>query len=150
MPNRDFYQVSLKVILKNKEGEALILNGHPKGSCAYFYDLPGGRIDKDEFTVPLTEITRREVIEEIGNVEMTIDPKPVALGRHFVPASMASENTDLRILCVFFEAAFIGGDIVVSKEHDGFRWVNLAEIELEKFFVSGILEGIRMYLGIRD
>jgi len=150
MPKRDFYQISLKTILKNDKDEVLILNAHQQGGFAGFYDLPGGRIDKDEFTKPFLEIIQREAKEEIGNIKMEINPKPVAIGRHLVPASMTSENSDLHILYVFFEAKFISGDIVISKEHDGFKWINLEKIQTSKFFKSGILEGINTYLGIHD
>ena len=37
----DFYQVSLKAILKNEKGEVLVLGGLDGGSFEGFYDLPG-------------------------------------------------------------------------------------------------------------
>jgi len=146
MPKKDLYQVSLKVILKNDKDEVLILNGHPRGSFAGFYDLPGGRIHEDEFTISYAEIIQREIAEEIGDAKILLNPKPVAIGRHFTPASMTSEKKDARIFYVFFEAKLVGGEIKISKEHDGFKWVNLNEHEPEKLFKSGILEGIKMYL----
>ena len=150
MPNRDSYQVSLKTILINNKDEVLILNGHPQGSFAGFYNLPGGRIDKDEFTKPFLEIIQREAKEEIGNIEMKVNPKPVSLGRHLIPSYKTSENKDLHILYIFFEAKFISGDIVISKEHDGFKWINLKKSQPAKLFTSGILEGINTYLDIDD
>ncbi len=46
---RDFYMVSLKVFLKNNKGEVLILKSLMGGSYEGFYDLPGGRINIDEY-----------------------------------------------------------------------------------------------------
>ncbi|MDO8499782.1 MAG: NUDIX hydrolase [bacterium] len=143
---KDFYQISLKVILKNDKDEVLILNGHPDGSFAGFYDLPGGRMDEEEFIIPFTQIIKRELREEVGNIKISLNPKPVAIGRHFLSASTTSAKKDLHILYVFFEAKFVGGKIKISDEHDGFRWVNINKIKPIKFFKSGILEGMIMYL----
>lgn len=147
MSNRDFYQISLKTILKNEKDEVLILNGHPRGDFSGYYDLPGGRIDVDEFTTPFANIIERELKEEVGDIKVAIHPKPVALGRHLIPASMTSKKTDLHILYIFYEAKLINGDIVISDEHDGFKWINLKDSQPAKLFKSGILEGIKMYLG---
>lgn len=150
MSKRDFYQVSLKIILKNDKDEILVLNGHPRGSFAGFYDLPGGRIDEDEFTAPFVDIIQREAKEEIGDIKMTVNPKPVAIGRHLIPASMTSENKDLHVLYVFFEANLVNGEIIISDEHDGFEWIDIKKSKPAKIFKSGILEGINTYLGIND
>lgn len=150
MANRDFYQISLKTILKNDKSEVLILNGHPRGSFAGYYDLPGGRIDVSEFTVPFADIIERELKEEVGDVTVTVHPKPVALGRHLIPASMTSEKSDLHVLYIFFEAKLMSGDIVISDEHDGFKWIDLKNSQPAKLFKSGILEGINMYLDITN
>ena len=144
---KDFYQVSLKLLLKNKKGEILALKGIDNGSYAGYYELPGGRIDTDEFRIDFIEILKREALEEMGNSDFKINPKPVAIGRHLVPASMTSLHKDTHILIVFFEAEYFGGDIKISDEHLDHKWFNLKEIDLEKYFKSGILEGIKMYLG---
>lgn len=86
MPSKkDFYNVSLKVFLKNNRGEVLALKANRGGSYKGFYDLPGGRINIDEFETPLENIIKREVAEEIGNVKFKINLKPVALGRNENP-----------------------------------------------------------------
>ena len=65
MSKRDFYQISLKTILKNDKDQVLILNGHPQGSFAGFYDLPGGRIDKDEFAACPSDSIDYAVMEKL-------------------------------------------------------------------------------------
>ncbi len=120
MSQRDFYQVSLKVFLKNQSGEVLILKARSDGSMAGFYDLPGGRIDEDEFIMPFAEIIAREIKEEIGGgIKIKINPRPVAVGRHLVPAHLTkSKEKDLHILGLFFEAEYLSGNIGISTEHE--------------------------------
>ncbi|MFA6524837.1 MAG: NUDIX domain-containing protein [Patescibacteria group bacterium] len=146
MPRRDYYHVSLKLILKNNKDEVLVLGSDPKGSLLGKYDLPGGRIDESEFAVPYEQIIRREVAEEIGDIDVTINPRPVAIGRHLIPAGMTSENKEIHIMYIFFEARMISGDIKLSSEHNGYKWINLDENDPTELFTSGILDGINMYL----
>jgi len=145
MKKHALYQVSLKVFLKNERGEVLILKAANGGSYEGFYDFPGGRIDESELETPLVEIARREIVEEVGNIEFTIKPAPVATGRHFLP-SRSGNTAGNHVLYVFFEAQFNGGSISISDEHLDHRWVKLEEVELEKHFISGLLEGAKMYL----
>ncbi len=146
MSAHDLYQISLKVILKNKLGEALILKADLNGSYAGFYDLPGGRISIDEFSVPFEEVVKREVEEEIGNIDYKINPKPVAIGRYIIPAKFNRPKKDIHVLYIFFEAQYENGDIKISDEHDDHLWLNLSNQKLKKYFKSGILDGIKMYL----
>ena len=143
---RDFYHVSLKAILKNADGNILILKADNQGTFAGFYDLPGGRIDEDEFSVPLIEVLKREIAEEIGNADMKIKETPVAVSRHCIKKEHTSLGKDIHVLYVFYEANVDEANIKISNEHEGFEWVDLGKIELEKYFTSGILEGIKMYL----
>lgn len=142
----DFYQISLKAIIKNKKGEVLVLGGLAGGSFEGFYDLPGGRIDKNEFTVPLAEIMSREIKEEVGDIKFSLNETPVAVGRHLLKAHISYESEDTHVLYLFFEAQYLEGEIKTSDEHTGFKWLNLEGVELEKYFKSGILEGIMIYL----
>lgn len=146
MNNHDFYQISLKVILKNKAGEVLLLKTDPNESYAGFYDLPGGRIDINEFSAPFEKIIKREVKEEIGRIDYALNPKPVAIGRYLIPAKFHCSRKDIHVLYIFFEAQYKKGDIKISDEHIDHLWLNLSNQKLEKFFKSGILEGIKMYL----
>ncbi len=68
---RGIYQVSLKLLLKNNKGEILALKAADNGSYAGYHDLPGGRIDADEFNTDFTEIIEREVKEEIGDIKIS-------------------------------------------------------------------------------
>src|SRR3989338_7584743 len=89
---KGLYQVSLKVIMKNTKGEILGLKAIDKGSMRGYFDLPGGRIDSDEFYAPFEEIIKREIREEIGVVDYILDNSPVALGRHLIPDHISSSG----------------------------------------------------------
>jgi len=143
---RDFYQISLKLILKNGKGEVLLMKAQNKDTYAGFYDLPGGRINVDEFEVPLPDILRREVWEEIGDVEYDLNPRPVAVARHLIPASISVHKRDVHNLYLMYEGLYKSGGVTVSREHTSFMWINPREVDLEKYLKSGNLEGMRMYL----
>lgn len=144
---QDFYHVSLKLLLKNSEGHFLILKVPDEYDMAGFYDVPGGRIDIDEFATKFEDILRREVKEEIGNVDVHINLNPIAVSRGIILKSRKHDDgRDIHIFYVFFEADYKGGDIIISDEHTDHQWINLNEADLKKYFTAGILEGIEMYL----
>lgn len=145
---KDLYQVSLKLFLKNKKGDILCLKGAEWGSFAGYYDMPGGRIDSDEFEKDFLEILKREVIEEIGSNNFIINPTPFAISRHLIPASLTKNGKDIHVLLVFYKGDYNGDEINISSEHEGYKWINLKEIDLEKYFKSGILEGAKMFLNV--
>ena len=140
---QDFYHISLKLLLYNSKNHILALKARNDIKFAGYYDVPGGRIDEDEFTTPLEDILQREVKEEIGDAQVHVDLNPVAVSRGFYsPVG----GKDIRIFYVFFKADYKGGDILISDEHTDHTWLNLEEIDPKEYFTAGILEGIEMYL----
>ena len=139
---RDWYQVSLKLILKNKKGEVLVLKTLETGNFAGYHDLPGGRIDTDELSVPFEDILKREVREEVGDIDFRMHLTPVAIAR----ASFIRREKDIRILYLFFEANYIDGNVTISNEHADYLWVDLNIINPTTYFLPGIREGIEMYM----
>jgi|SRR3989338_6128600 len=137
----EFYQVSLKAIIRRADGKILCLNGKIATSFESYYDLPGGRIDRDEFKNPFVEILQRELKEEIGNVPVSISSTPCALGRHW-------SLDGYPVLYVFFPAECLEpfDDVSVSHEHEGFSWLSITEENVKDYFVSGILEGVKQYI----
>ncbi len=142
---KDLYQISLKLILKNENGEILILGGARGGTYEGYFDLPGGRIDTVEFNDPFESIIKRELQEEVGNVDVEINPQPVALGRHML-TKKDNDHKDVHVLYIFFAAMYKGGNIVISPEHTSSKWIDLKTIDPKQYFKSGILQGIEMYL----
>ena len=148
-PDREFYQISLKLILKDGSGKILLMKAQEKDYYGGYYDLPGGRINVGEFTVPLTDILRREVREEIGDIQYELNPRPVAVARHMIPAHISSLKRDVPNLYLLYEAKYTGGEIKVSKEHTGYGWFDPQKEDVSKLLKSGNLEGLKMYLGGR-
>ena len=147
MESRESYHISLKIFINNSSNETLILTAVNNGTFAGYHDLPGGRIDKHEFSVPLLSILQREIEEEVGLTGIVINPKPVAVGRHLILSKFTIEKSrDIPVFYVFYEGTLSSGDVKISDEHGGYKWVDLSKIDLEKYFTSGILEGVRMYL----
>lgn len=146
----DYYQLSLKVIIKNDKDEILALGCPPDGSFAGFFDFPGGRVDKHEFTTPLTDIIKREIKEEIGDIKYKLNSKPVSVGRHLLKSKFSGLPEDVHVLYLFFEATYTGGDVSISHEHINYQWFDMKKNEPAKLFKSGNLEGINMYLSKHD
>ncbi|KKU73282.1 MAG: hypothetical protein UX98_C0009G0013 [Parcubacteria group bacterium GW2011_GWA2_47_26] len=148
MSEKDFYQVSLKAILKNKDGKILALKAVATGTFGGYYDLPGGRLNVDEFSTPFVEVLEREIHEEIGDeAQFIIRPVPVAIGRHQIdPRYSGKLNREIHVLYIFFEADYLDGVLTISDEHTDHAWLDPYAIDLKQYFKSGILQGLEMYL----
>jgi len=143
------FQVSLKVILKNKKGEILCLKIADRYLMAGFYDMPGGRISENEIREPYEKIIKRELEEEIGKkVKYKLYLKPVSFARHIYHSKTLQREACIFML--FFEAHYIGGNIEISPEHKEYRWIKLNRNNVKKLFVSGLLEGMTNYLKLRQ
>ncbi len=147
LETRESYHISLKVFLKNAEGKTLVLTSLSTGTFGGYHDFPGGRIEQDEFNTPLLEILEREVQEEVGISDITINPHPVSVGRHLILSKFTIEkNKDVPVFYVFYEGTCNADNVSISEEHEGSEWVDLKEVDLKKYFTSGILEGVMAYL----
>jgi len=139
------FEVSLKVILKNKKGEILLLKNPEYSSMPGYCDLIGGRIQNKEILSPFKKILTREIKEELGGkVKYKLSEIPVSIGRHYYFSK--SEQKTVYIFWVFFEAIYKEGEIKISKEHVGYDWVKLNKRNLKKYFIKRPLEGMRNYL----
>lgn len=135
------FQVSLKIILKNKKGEVLLLKMVDGGSMAGYYDFPGGRIKKNEVSQSLKKAIKREVAEEVGDkVKYVLNEAPVAVARHYLP------KKDRYLFWILFEAKYRSGTIKISDEHLDYLWTNLTKKNYKKYFIRGPLEGAHNYL----
>lgn len=138
------FQVSLKLILRNKKGDVLGLTMPKNSSMAGFYDVPGGRINSDELKMPYHEIFKREAAEEAGKfVKYRLIKRPVSISRH--PYFSAKFQKEMHIVFIFFEASYLGGEIKTSSEHIGYKWLKLNKNNLSKYFVRGLYEGLKNY-----
>jgi 8-oxo-dGTP pyrophosphatase MutT (NUDIX family) len=141
--NPHLFQVSLKLILKNKKGEILALQLPKTSSMAGYYDLPGGRINSEEIEISPEKIIKRESLEEIGKVKYSLK-KPVSVGWHSYISSKSGKEK--HVLFVFFEADYLSGKIKLSKEHIDCEWIKLNKKNVSKYFTMGLLKGMENYL----
>lgn len=144
----DLYQVAVKAFIRNSDGKVLVLKALRNSTLGGFYDIPGGRIHRSEFGTSLIEILKREIVEETGIQNVTMDSRPVAVGRHSMTYDSSGKFPEIHLLYLFFEARFDGGDVHISHEHEGFEWVNLASTDLPRYFTSGILDAVRQYIAL--
>ncbi len=140
---KDTYFVAVKVFLE-KDGKLLILKDNFGD-----WDLPGGRIKKDEFEVPMDQIIKRKMSEELGNdVKYTIG-KPVVFMRH-QRTEQSEGNPTVRIFAVGYEGSLESGVIKLSARHPEMLWVNIVHFEPERYFKGGWLKGVKEYLNCRN
>lgn len=140
---KDTYFVAVKVFLE-KDGELLILKDR-FGE----WDLPGGRIKKDEFETPLDQIIRRKMSEELGNeIQYTIG-KPLIFMRH-ERVEQIEGNPTVRIFAVGYKGVLQNGNIKLSERHLEMLWVDPNNFEPKKYFKGGWLKGVEEYLSIRN
>lgn len=107
--------------------------------------MPGGRINEDEFETPYEKIVKRELEEELGTaVKYEINWRPVAFARHRYFSRR--QDKEIRILFICLEGKYLGGEIKISDEHVGYKWIDIRKIKLEDYFMKGPLEAVRRYL----
>jgi len=116
------FHVHLKVIMKNKKGQYLLLQSNSrKARWRGSNDLPGGRINKDE-------IIDREIKEEVGpRIKYNLRPDPVSLAK----IRYAQEPERFYVL---FEAHYLSGKIKLSDEHIGYTWQEVNRHNINKIF----------------
>lgn len=122
--------VGAKAILKNKNGEVLIV----KENWSDKWGLPGGRIQEGEIDISLQACLEREIKEELGGVDVRVggyfDSMFRRLGRPKNPNVLFA-------FANFYISDFLGGEIKLQdSELLEFAWVN--EVNYENYeYISG-------------
>ena len=147
MSEIDTFHVSQKLFFINEKQEILIL----KDAHTTYYDFPGGRLNKDEFTVPLLHSLQREVEEELGrDVMLTICDGVVAVARDSLWNKILKRLDDKRhVFLLFYEGEYEGGEIILSDEHESYKWVKIATFNPIGMFKHGIEETARAYIALK-
>lgn len=139
---KDLYFVAVKVFLE-KDGKFLILkDGFGQ------WDIPGGRIKKDEFAVPLNQIVSRKMSEELGDKIQYKLGKPIVFMRHERVES-AQGNPTVRIFAVGYQATLEEGQINMTSHHTEMLWVDQKNFSPEEYFTDGWLKGVQEYQDIK-
>lgn len=126
MSNKIIQQIAMKAVIVSS-GKVLILREaamYGEGSNRGKYHLPGGRVEKGE---NIFEALKREVMEETG---MEIEVKyPVYVGEwHPIIRGIPHQ-----IMGVFNVCVPVKTKVLLSSEHDEYRWIdpaNYAEFEV--------------------
>ena len=138
--NKDLYHVAVKLLLR--DGEKLLITHDIFGA----WDLPGGRIKKDEFETSIDSIIARKMKEEIGEAVQYKLGEP----KVFFRVERIEHNTQetVRIFAIGFAAEYLGGEIELGKHHDKMEWVDVNIFKPENYFTGGWLTGVEEYLSI--
>lgn len=108
--------VAAKAIIKNEENKYLIMYRSQSDTyAAGEADLPGGKIDPGE---TIGQGLHREIKEE-SNLEIEI-LKPLR--------TWGFKNNDHETVGITFLAKYMGGDVVLSWEHESFEWLSREEL----------------------
>jgi 8-oxo-dGTP pyrophosphatase MutT (NUDIX family) len=142
MNEKDTYFVAVKVFLE-RDGKLLILKDNFGD-----WDLPGGRIKKDEFDVPLDQVIERKMREELGNEIHYVIGKPIVFMRH-ERQEAAPGNPTVRIFAVGYEGTLTSGEIKTSERHPELLWVDPKDFRPEQYFKGGWLKGVGEYLALQ-
>lgn len=117
--NHVLYQVSLKLLLHH-EGKVLILRTEEND-----IDLPGGRIEKGEESIPFQKILSRETKEELGSGMRYTIKRPLFLYRGLSQHSFW-------VFVVVYEAEYLGGKIKLSNEHKSYEWIDAQKTNFKR------------------
>ncbi len=139
---KDTYFVAVKIFLE-KDGKFLVMKDNFGD-----WDLPGGRIKKDEFEVPLENIVVRKMSQETGDDVVYELGKPLLFFRH--ERVEASEGSPIvRIFAVGYSAIWKSGEIKTSERHTEFFWADPKTFKPEDYFKGGWLKGVEEYMAIK-
>ena len=111
------YGLTMRGVVKNSEGEILVLRRHPKSKTnPHKWELPGGKIEKGEF---FDESFIREIKEETS-----LDVK---VG-DFCEA-VQDDYPHKRTVQLIMYAENIEGKVKISDEHDDWMWAAIDDIK---------------------
>ncbi len=114
MAKDQLFYIGQKALIK-KDDEILVLNDPEFG-----LDLPGGKIQEGE--VNFEKSLKREVKEETG-IEIEVGDLFFKAFFEF-PKKSKHRHRGKKIFVVFYNALYVSGSIMLSEEHDGYKWIN--------------------------
>ena len=131
-----FFQITQKAFIRNGNN-LLVMKDRKSGEG----DLPGGRMNEDEFYNDWLWSLKREISEELGQeIKLEINPEIILIHKHRVNLG----NHPCVILGYHVE--YLSGEIQISDEHDFFKWVDVRTFQPEELFSEYMLEAVQLYL----
>ena len=135
---KDVYFIAVKALIR--DGDKLLITHDIFKS----WDIPGGRIKKDEFQKPLTDVLKRKLSEELGD-DITYEIGDVVT-TFSVERNEVGIDTNARIFAVGYGVRFIDGTINLGENHDMYEWVDINDFEPSSRLADGWEKGLEAYL----
>ncbi len=117
--NNENFQVGVKGILRSDQKILLL---HAPDQNGDYWDFPGGRIQQGE---NLEQALLREIAEEVPSLKNVKVNNIIHAARL---EKLTADGTDKGLIIIFFEITAKFNEIILSHEHDGFRWVTNDDI----------------------
>lgn len=136
--DKDTYFVAVKALLR--KGPDLLITHDVYGH----WDIPGGRLRRDDFSTPLEAVLERKLREELGTDFRYELHAPCVFFRH-ERSENGLDGQRVRIFAIGFEADFLDGSIHLGPNHNEYLWVDAATFPADDYFTDGWLDGIRTY-----
>src|SRR5262245_45148068 len=114
--NEDLFHLGIKGLLRNSNGEVLLLRVNPamlQNKINDYWDLPGGRIQKGSSVL---ETLQREVTEETGITNFS-EPKPIGMVMANIRIPVGENDTVGLILSVYECMISDNPEVKISEEH---------------------------------
>jgi len=132
------FQVGVKAFVWHDERLLLV----QEANAAARWELPGGRIDVGEELLPLADVLRRELREELGAGFSCCIGGPCATWVRAVEPQRA-----LPVFLVGLRCSSPRGDIVLSDEHTDVRWAGRDEWATLPL-AAGYAEALRIFAAL--
>lgn len=136
---KDEYLVAVKLLLR--DGDRLLITHDIYGQ----WDVPGGRIRKDQFKMPLEDILKTKVAEELGS-SITYEITGIKATFRVEREEVGREGEVVRIFGIGYEANLTSGEVELGEYHDKFEWINIKTADLSEYASpSGWVEQLADY-----
>ena len=126
----DLHRVS--VVVYAERGDEILLLKRAMGFLTGQWFLPGGALDEGEAPI---DAARRELQEEAG---LDIDGELELVGVYWSAADSAHGQ-----VFISYRGRVTDGDVQISREHDGARWVDPQEMRgtITDEFIAALAQG---------
>jgi 8-oxo-dGTP diphosphatase len=136
MSDHGFFQITQKAFIR--KGDLLLVMRDKKSGEG---DLPGGRMNQNEFFENWIDSLKRELEEELGtSMKLKISEDVVLIHKHRVNLG------NYPCVILGYDCEYISGEINISDEHDFFEWVDIKTFKAETFYSEYMLEAVSKYL----
>ncbi|HEX3095570.1 MAG TPA: NUDIX domain-containing protein [Patescibacteria group bacterium] len=139
------FNVTLKAIIQRADGKILALKAYDNGPMAGYNDMPGGRIDDNEVSLDFADILKREIKEELGEINYTLKTNPVAAVSWTWPTGSLKGQ---EMVSIYFLGEYQSGEINISDEHLGHDWIEPTTEQIDKYFTSYHNKALKNYLSL--